>query len=227
MINLKKKMDLKKINRNKLLKLTLCMLLMASIFSFFPAALADSTPEEWGPKPWPWQHGGAPAYRFKKPQGNWIGLWPFLGPGADWGIPQDEPSWIRIGWIVSDFEIEAGWDPGPPYQFRLFIDGEEIPMKRWARHYKNEDVMFPDGVVRNVDSRAWMCMASFDPYYFEIGPHEIRLQMLVKKPYFGSDSKEWRFYENHLTGGTPGNSFEDWYGPAGLVWDQSHTLWIF
>jgi len=212
-------------NRNKLVKLTLCMLLMFSIFSFFPVAFADP-PEEWGPKPWLWQKGGRPAYLFKKPAGNWIGAWYWLGPGADWWIPQDDYSYFIIGWIVSDYEIEAEWDPGHPYQFLLFIDGENIPMKRWSRNFKNEEVEFPDGVTRIVDSHAWMFTARFDPDYFEIGDYEIRVQFLVKNPYFGSDSNKWRFYENHMTGGTPGNSFEDWYGPVGLVHNQFHTLHV-
>jgi hypothetical protein len=205
-------------NRNKLSELILCILLIFGIFSFIPVVLADP-PEEWGSKPWPWQRGG-PAYLWKKPAGNWIGAWPWLGPGGYWEIPQDEYSWFRIGWQVSDFEIEAGWDPGPPYKYRLFVDGEEIPMQRWCRTFKDQIVMFPDGVIRTVDSRAWMFIATFDPGFFELGEHEIRVQFLVKKPYIGSDSNKWRFYTNYQSG--PG--FEAWYGPVGLVNDQFHTL---
>ena len=214
-------MDLKKMNRNKLSKWTLCILLMFSILSFIPVAFADSTPEEWGQKPWPWQHGGAPGYRFKKPSGNWIGGWFWLGPGAEWEIPQDDYSFLRIGWIISDYEIEQGWDPGPPYQFLLFIDGEKVPMKRWARRFKNEDILFPDGEVRNTDSRVWMFTAMFDPYYFEIGDYEIRIQFLVKNPYQTSDSNKWRPYQNYMPG-----DWQSWYGPVGVVNDQYHILHV-
>ena len=96
-------------NKNKLTKVTLCILLMSTIFSFLPVVYADP-PEEWDP----WQKGGRPAYMFKKPIGNWIGLWPYIGPGGYWEIPQNDYSYVRIGWIVSDYEIEQGWDPGPP-----------------------------------------------------------------------------------------------------------------
>ena len=216
-------------NRNKLVKLTLCMLLMVSIFSLFPVVLADKPPKEKEP----WQDGGPPAYLFKKPGyfewsgGNWIGGWFWLGPGGYWEIPQDGYSYLRIGWIISDYEIEQGWDPGPPYKFRLFVDDEEIVMQRWARHYKDEEVEFPNGEVHTTDSHAWMFSARFDPNFFELGYHEIRIQFLVKKPYFGSDSNEWRFFENFLTGGTPGNSFEDWFGPVGVVNDQFHWLYVY
>jgi hypothetical protein len=201
---------------------------MSTIFSFIPLVYADP-PEEWDP----WQKGGEPAYLFKKPGyfwwsgGNWIGGWVWLGPDGYWEMSQDAYSSFRIGWIISDYEIEMGWDPGPPYQFRLFVDGEEIVMQRWARHFKNWEVLFPNGEVHTTDSHVWMWSVRFDPNYFELGYHEIRLQMLVKKPYYGSDSKEWRFFENHLTGGVDPEYFEDWYGPAGLVWDQTHTLYVY
>ena len=233
-----KKMNLKKMNRNKLSTWILCILLTFSIFSFIPVAFADSTPEEWGPKPWPWQKGGQPAWFFKKPAGNWIGGWPFLFPGANWplivgdpGIPHDDYSYFIIGWQVSDYEIEMEWDPGPPYKFLLFIDDEKIPMKRWARNFKDVEMgPFPDdGAYRIVDIDVSMFVASFDPYYFEPGVYEIRLQMLVKNPYFESDgagSNKWRFYENHLSGGWYPEAFEDWYGPAGLEWNQVHYLHV-
>jgi len=223
-------------NRNKIVKLTLCMLLMVSIFSLFPVVLADKPPKEKEP----WQ-GGPPAYIFKKPGylpkwvdpvngGNWIGGWLWLGVGGEMGIPQDDYSMFRIGWQVSDYEIEQGWDPGPPYKFKLFVDGEEINMQRYSRHFKDMEVTFPNGEFLIVDSHAWMFCVRFDPYFFELGAHEIRLQMLVKKPYFGSDSNEWRFYTNYLTGGGPLPdipTFEDWYGLAGLEWDQVHTLHVY
>ncbi|MEJ2279791.1 MAG: hypothetical protein P8Y70_18910 [Candidatus Lokiarchaeota archaeon] len=156
----------------------------------------------------------------------------FIGPGGEWGIPRDDYSFLRVGWITSKYEIDQGWDPGPPYEFRLFIDGQEIPMQRWSRNYKDQEVLYPDGEFRIVNSHVWVFFVSFDPYFFELGPHEIRLQMLVHKPYFGSESNNWRFYTNYLTGGgDPMNpdvpTFEDWYGPAGLVWDQYHTLYVF
>lgn len=209
-------------NRSKLTKLILCMLLMVTVFSVFPVVNA-STPEDWGPKPWPWQKGGWPAYIYKKDAGNWIGGWPFLGVGGEWWIPHDEASWFRMGWQVSDFEIEAGWDPGPPYKFRLFVDGEEIHMQAWARHFKAATVMFPDGVERTVTSRAWFCYASFDPDFFEVGDHEIRFQFLVKKPYIGSDSNEWRYYANYQDG----EGFIYWYGDVGLEWNQIHILHVY
>ena len=210
-------------NKYNLAKIMLGLFLVFSILSMIPVAKA-APPEEWGPKPWPWQHGGWPAYLYKKPRGNWIGAWPFLYPDMDeWWIPHDDYSWFRMGWQVSDFEIEVGWDPGPPYEFRLIIDGEEIHMQRWCRRYKDELVTFPDGVDRIVDSRAWFCSVVFDPYYFEVGDHEIRFQFLVKKPYYGSDSNEWRYYVNYHEG----EMFEWWYGEFGLVWDRCHTLHVY
>jgi hypothetical protein len=86
-----------------------------------------------------------------------------------------------------------------------------------------------------------MFTARFDPYYFELGPHEIRAQFLVQGPYQTSDSNKWRFYQNYMSGGgdpdgteppdgTPLDewpTYEYWYGPVGFENNHFHTLWVF
>ena len=55
----------------------------------------------------------------------------------------------------------------------------------------------------------------------------MRLQFLVKNPYFGSDDNKWRPYVNYLSGGGPPGApftWEDWYGTVGEVNDQVWTL---
>ena len=100
-------------------------------------------------------------------------------------------------------------------------------MKRWATTGKGEGE-FPNGEVHSYKARAWMWVARFDPYYFTQGEdYEIRLEFLVKNPYFGSDSNKWRPFVNHLEDLTPDTYFEFWYGPAGIVNDQWHTLHVY
>ena len=200
------------------------MLLMFAFLSFIPVVNAE--PGKW------------PAYLFKKPGyfgfsgGNWIGAWfwsPPDGPGieGDWEIPHDQYSFFRTGWMVADYEIEMGYDPGPPYQYNLFINGEKIGMKRWVWTEKGERI-FPDGEFRPYKARAWMWVVRFDPYFFEQGKdYEIRLQFLVKNPYYGSPSNKWRTYINHLEDITLDTFFEYWYGEAGLINDQHHTLHVY
>lgn len=89
-------------------------------------------------------------------------------------------------------------------------------MQRWVWAIPKETVLFPDGVVRTVNSRAWMWIVRFDPGYFEAGnSYKIRTQFLVRKPYQTSDIKGWRPYVNYMSGGGPPDApytWEDWYG---------------
>lgn len=170
---------------------------------------------------------GTPAYVWKKPgwtsyTGNRILNWwfPWVGIGGDVYIDYDNWSFFRMGWLVSDYEIEMGYDPGPPYQMKLFIDGEEILMKRFSYSYKEELFLFPDGVETDCHVRAWMWHVRFEPGYFEEGKtYEIREVFLVQKPYQGINERGWRPYVNYMSGGGPPNapySWEDWYGPVGI-----------
>jgi hypothetical protein len=202
-------------------KLILLTTLGILIFGFFPIACAE--PGKW------------PAYIFKKPgytgvDGYHIGAWyyPFIGIGGHWEVPAGEYCFFRTGWIVSDWEIDTGLDPGPPYQNHLFVNGEEIVMQRWTWTIPKTTSLYPDGVERSVNLRAWMWGVRFDPGYFEAGKsYKIRLQFLVQKPYYGSPSRGWRPYVNYMSGGgVPPADFtwEDWYGPVGVVNDQYHWL---
>ncbi len=182
--------------------------------------------------------GKWPAYLFKKPGyfgfsgGNHIGAWyyPFIGPGGHWevNITAMEYCFFRSGWAVSDYEIETGLDPGPPYQMNLFIDDEEITMQRWSWVIPKDTVLYPDGVWRDTKTRVWMWVVRFDPGYFEAGKsYKITYQFLVHGQYFGSNIKGWRFYVNHMTGGgiPPADfTWEDWYGTAGVINNNFHWL---
>lgn len=200
-------------NRKKLAKLTVCVLVMFTVLSFIPVVNVKA---------------GWPAYLFKKPgywpwtEGNQILWWWAIGIGATQDIPDDQYSFYRIGWIVSDYEIEVGLDPGPPYQNKLFIDGKEIHMQRFTWTIQKDYFMFPDGVLRTVHTRAWMWIVRFEPGYFEEGKtYEIREVFLVKKPYQTevsgglTDSNEWRPYVNYMPG-----DWVYWYGDVGVVNDQ-------
>ena len=203
-------------------KLILLTTLGILVFGFFPIACAE--PGKW------------PAYLFKRPGylpgtgGYHIGAWyyPFIGPGGHWEIPAGEYAFFRSGWIVSDYEIETGLDPGPPYQMKLFIDGEKITMQRWTWVLPKDTVLYPDGVWRDTKTRAWMWVVRFDPGYFEAGKsYKITYQFLVHGQYFGSDIKGWRFYVNYMTGGgvLPADfTWEDWYGTAGEINNNFHWL---
>ncbi|MFW9825795.1 MAG: hypothetical protein ACFFE4_22840 [Candidatus Thorarchaeota archaeon] len=202
-------------NKKNLSKLTLCILLMITVFSFIPVVNVKA---------------GAPAYMWKKPgwttdTGNRIWNWwfPWIGTDGHVYIDHDDWSFFRVGWAVSDYEIEMGYDPGPPYQMKLFIDGEEIVMKRFAYAYKDLS-LFPNGELRTAHIRVWMWHVRFEPGYFEKDvTYVIREVFLVRKPYQTDDSNKWRTYVNHMSGGGPPGApytWEDWYGPVDLGNDQ-------
>ncbi|MFW9949809.1 MAG: hypothetical protein ACFFKA_06770 [Candidatus Thorarchaeota archaeon] len=215
-------------NRNNISKLILLTVLMFTIFSI---PFVSAEPGKW------------PAYLFKKggyfpfsdPPGYRIWSWwmPWIGPGGHDYLPAENANgycFYRIGWIVSDYEIEMGYDPGPPYQYNLFINDKEIVMQRWTWTVPKGEVLYPDGVVKTVNSRAWMWIVRFDPGYFEAGKtYKIREQFLVQKPYQESDDRDWRPYVNYMSGGGPPNApftWEDWYGPIGVVNDQIYWLHV-
>jgi hypothetical protein len=191
---------------------------MFTVFSFIPVANVKA---------------GWPAYLWKKPgywpaTGNQIYWWWLIGIGNTQTIPDDEYSFYRIGWIVSDYEIEAGLDPGPPYQNKLYINGEEIVMQRFVWTVQDEVVVFPDGVERTVHTRAWMWIVRFEPGYFEEGEtYEIREVFLVRKPYQVevsgglTDSNKWRPYVNYMPG-----DWQYWYGDVGVINDQITYLHV-
>ena len=96
-------------NKNKFSKLLLCTLLISTIFSI---PVVNAEPGKW------------PAYLFKKPgyfpnseiPGYHIGAWwwPPIYLTGQWEVPAGEYCFYRTGWIVSDYEIEMGYDPGAP-----------------------------------------------------------------------------------------------------------------
>lgn len=213
-------------NKNKICKLSLLTVLMFTIFS---VPFVSAEPGKW------------PAYLFKK-----AGYFPFSDPPGfrimPWWAMDIEPGdhvevpaelvagycFYRTGWIVSDYEIKMGYDPGPPYQSNLFINDEEIVMQRWTWTEPKGEVLYPDGVVKIVNSRAWMWIVRFDPGYFEAGKtYKIGEQFLVQKPYQESYDRGWRPYVNYMSGGGPPDApytWEDWYGPVGLVNDFFYYL---
>ncbi len=118
MINFKKKMDLKKMNKAKFVKKSILIATISILaFSLIPVASA-----------------GKPGHMKKRPNYN------NLFNGIEFSAAED--LYFRIGWYSTYEEIENDWFPPQPYNMKLFINDEEINLQRYGipvpKELKNE-----------------------------------------------------------------------------------------
>ena len=153
---------------------------------------------------------------------TWMTPTPWYFPGAvDPVTISAEQGTFFTGYVsYTEEELESGFWPANPYKIKLFIDDgikkEEINLIRF-HFYNKEDYPLFGGMI-GPKTHNWFFTIGFDPGYFELGTYEVTVEYWVKKPYAGSDSNEWRPFEN-VEG-------PDWYGPHGMQWIFTYILTV-
>ncbi|MFX0154237.1 MAG: hypothetical protein ACFE9Q_06890, partial [Candidatus Hodarchaeota archaeon] len=104
---------------------------------------------------------------------------------GDVEAPHDEP--CLWGVMSACSEDEIGYFPQHPYDHKLFIDGEKIALLRFVWIDR-------DGLFGYPDLKWWVYYQVFEAGYFDVGLHEIKHEMWVQKPYFGSEMYGWRIF---------------------------------
>ena len=83
---------------------------------------------------------------------------------SSWVFKEDTACFIAYGWVISQEEFDAGMRvPGKMY---FYIDGAEIETKRFAEKIRDEPTHH---------SPIFQFYALFDPCYFGVGEHEVRI----------------------------------------------------
>ncbi|MFX1241392.1 MAG: hypothetical protein ACFFA7_09110 [Promethearchaeota archaeon] len=170
MIKLKfRKIELIKINRSKLIpKVFVGLAVLTTILGITSVARA-----------------GAPPFIWEYFQYNVIS-W-----GWDVEIPQDEPCLWAVGTACTDWEIETGYYPEPPFNHEVYIDGEKIVLRRFVFYDEF-------GYVFGIPDTKWFCFYHvFEAGYFTNGVHNVIHEVLVQKPYAGSETYGWRVFVNY------------------------------
>ncbi|MFX1567059.1 MAG: hypothetical protein ACFFCV_01680 [Promethearchaeota archaeon] len=149
-------------------------------------------------------NAGIPPFIWEYSQYNYI--W-----GVDQTLPQDEPCFWAIGIACSEEEIETGYYPKPPFKHKLYIDGEEINLRRFIFTDK-------DGSMFGIPGQKWYFFYQvFEASYFTLGEYDVTEEFWVHHPYTGSETYGWRIFVNY-----EGPEYK--YGPVGLPHTLTYTL---
>lgn len=137
-------------------------------------------------------------------------------------------SWDKVGAACNPEELEKGWWPSNPYQFRFYIDGQEIQFRRFFYKLKDIEYSVPymEGGKWNYSAepiittqKTWFWYNFFAPGYFTPGTHTIRVEFWVYNSYGGSPETGWRIFVNYI--GPP-----EIYRDVGqeMVWESTFTV---
>jgi hypothetical protein len=126
----------------------------------------------------------------------------------DSDISASKESWFYAGMYFTPYELEYNWFPKNPYKIKLFINEEEIPLRRYALYekefetsipYKIGDTWYYDAEPIITERHAWFWYQIFKPNYFKSGTtYVIRMEVWVHSPYGGSEETGWRIYINYI-----------------------------
>jgi len=177
------------INRSKLMpKVLLGLAVLITIIGLTTSARAGVPPFAW----------------------EYMGYDPISSFGPDVEIQQDKPCLWSVASACTEEEIELGWFPEPPFNHKLYIDGEKINLRRFT---------FIDewGIFGDLGLKWWVFYQVFEAGYFEVGVYEIVHKVLVQKPYNGSDIHGWRVFVNFA-------GPVDLYGPLEWPWIVTYNL---
>lgn len=147
----------------------------------------------------PIANAGVPGHFEDRPFYNNL-LMPWATGNFDWEFSTSEELFFRIGWALSEEELANDWAPENPWQFKLFINDEEINLQRY-------DVE-PDETSGIVKMTVWYHI--FGPGYFEAeGEYLLRFEFWVRKPYQGDGLNYWRIFVDYggILTGVPGLEF--------------------
>ena len=164
---------------NQKTKLALLAVLMISIFGIIPMVSGKTQIHGW------------PGYMFKEHR---IAItdygWFFPFQPATTYIPDlaNTPSYFSAHMDYHEDWADS-W-PANPYKIKLFIDNEEIGLKRFHYYAKEEPYyMFAP------DSHNWIFTQSFEVGFFEAGEeYDVRVEFWVQKPFGDDDRNEWRIF---------------------------------
>lgn len=179
--------------------------LVVLIFCVFPTVQAGKPPFI---QELPWHNNLYQPYyqgeHVEDPPGSGICIYSY----GEWEFDSTEELHFRIGAARTIEEKENDWWPKPPWRYRLYINGEEIKLKRYAVPLDNE--VFHPAV-------AYMCYAFFEPNYFEAGEeYLLRFELWVKNPYQGDGLNHWRIWVD----------YSGIYLPAGAEFSYEYYLTI-
>lgn len=144
---------------------------------------------------------GPPA--FMQERNWWENLaMPFFAGDWDWDNPPHEyqyafwpfnSSWdihFFIGWAAWWEEFENDWAPKWPYQFKLWINDEQIPLQRYTNPVPEEN--------KEIVAKVSFWYHFFGPGYFEVGGEYIlRWEFWVRRPYQGDGKNYWRVFVDY------------------------------
>ncbi|MFX1469148.1 MAG: hypothetical protein ACFFB8_10830 [Promethearchaeota archaeon] len=158
-----------KINRTKIIpKIILGFVVLITIFGLTTSANAGIPPFMWNYMP------------------DNVISW-----GIDLEVPQNEPSLYLCATACTDWEIETGFYPKPPFNHKVYIDGEKIVLRRCV-FYDEE------GYVFGIPETKWYVFYQiFEAGYFTLGEHNVIHEVYVQKPYAGSETYGWRIFVNY------------------------------
>ena len=154
-----------------------------------------------------WENLGMPFF-----QGYWEeGDPPYYVYNDDWNqFDPDENLFFRIGFYRLVEERENDWWPNPPWRVHLWINGEEIPLLRFAVPTKLRPWLPP---AHPPVIYYWYHI--FGPDYFTVGEvYHLKWELWVKNPYSGSDVNFWRVFVN----------YDAPYIPSGAVFSFEYDL---
>jgi len=190
-------------NKKNILKMSILGTIVGILaFSLIPVALAGP-PGHFEDRPW-WNNLVMPF---------WFGYWDWTTGEYQyeyWEYSASEDLYFRIGWGAWWEEIENEWFPKWPYEYKLFINDEEIPLQRYSvQVFPKED--------REIVAKVSMWYHVFGPGYFTAGgEYLLRWEMWVKRPYQGDGLNYWR----------PAVDYWGIFSPPGSVWIYEYPLVI-
>lgn len=134
----------------------------------------------------PQASAGIPPFIPQGQMGNNLILPTFVGEW--WPFSTSENLFFAFGWASTEEEIENDWAPKQPWEVKLFINNEEIVLRRYDIFVKDED-----GFIKN---SVWYYI--FGPDYFTpSGEYLLRWEFWVRRPYQGDGKNYWRIFVDY------------------------------
>lgn len=122
--------------------------------------------------------------------------WPIFTGDFEHEYDSSEELFFRIGCVQLPSEEEDGSFPKHPYDWRLYINGEKITLRRF--NVKQE--------FEGEDRQVFMWYQIFEPGYFSPDKdYLVRIEFWVKKPYQDDGRNDWRIFVDYWgVNGDPG-----------------------
>ena len=136
----------------------------------------------------PTAQAGAPPFIQDWPLHNNLAA-PWSTGDYEIAFDSNEELFFKLGAARSIEEKENDWWPKPPWRYRLYINGEEVNLRRYVVKQDKESVLPPV---------AFYWYALFESNYFEPGEvYLLRFEFWVKNPYQEDGLNYWRIFEDY------------------------------